>query len=183
MEHLKTILCDLIKEKELNFDLIYYELIANTVLNDLLENKNFEYKYYIFKELLLKDARLYIQINNILKLNLHDYNSKGINDFKEFHEKISDANYFKENISQNYILKLINNTDLNEKNDSIKPEETKENINDTNMNKEECISINSELIIKKEKRRKIDELIEKIKSIINLFREKKIFFIYIKFKY
>ena len=179
MKELKKILCGLIKEKELNFDLIYYELIANTVLNDLLENKNFEYKYYIFKELLLKDARLYIQINNILKLNLHDYNSKGINDFKEFHEKISDTNSFKENISQNYVLKLIDNTDLNEKNDSIKPEETKEIINDTNMNKEECISINSELIIKKEKRRKIDELIEKIKSIINLFREKKIFFIYL----
>ena len=43
MEDLKIILCGLIKEKELNFDLIYYELIANIVLNKLLENKNFEY--------------------------------------------------------------------------------------------------------------------------------------------
>ena len=50
IENIKEAIYNISKEKEIKGDIIYYELISNLLLDELLKEKNLEYKIYILKE-------------------------------------------------------------------------------------------------------------------------------------
>ena len=179
IKNIKIILDNLIEGKDINGDVIYYELIANIVLNMLFKQKNSEIRFYIFKEMLLKDKKLYIQVNKILKKSLQDFVSKDINEFKVPFEQLSDTHYIIENINKNSTIKLINSIYLNESSSSLQIEEEKENEkrNDINNKAFQAINIKSFNLIEI-KRKDCLKFIEKINYLIDLSNGKKVFFIY-----
>jgi hypothetical protein len=87
--NIKETLYDSSKEKEIKGDIIYYELISNIFLNELLRENNIKYKIYILNEFLLEDERLFIQSNQILKLILEDFISTNIEYFQYSFFKLS----------------------------------------------------------------------------------------------
>ena len=92
IEIIKKALYDISKEKEIKGNTVYYELISNIFLNEIKRENNIDYKYYILKEFLLQDEKLFIQSNQILKLILEDFGLTNKDKFQDFLDSLSNPN-------------------------------------------------------------------------------------------
>ena len=92
MENIKKYLYDSSKEKEIKGDKVYYGLISNILLNEIIRENNPDFKLYILEKFLLTDEKLFIQSNQLLKIILEDYVSTNIDKFQGAFDKLSNSN-------------------------------------------------------------------------------------------
>ena len=199
-ENLKDLINDikkglyvLFKKNENKLDIVYYELISNIILNEFMQENNLNYRFYILKEFLFKDEKLYIKINKLTKIILKDLISADINKYQESLNKLSDIkelNNSKITIKFEEKNKSNNNNNITQNKDSIHSDKKEKNSTIINFNIfgkiKSLISFSSQdeknLFYDSDKKVKNDNItltiIEIIKSIIKFSKQNKQFFIY-----
>ena len=143
-ENLKTLidiikksLYDSSKENEIKGNSNYYGLISDIFINEIKRENNLKYKMFILNEFLLKDEKLFIQSNNLIRIIMEDFVSSNLDQFQGSLDKLSYSElkilndktnidwiketliYIFEQISIIYIKNRI------KKNDEAKPENKK----------------------------------------------------------
>ena len=192
IETIQKSLYDSSKTKEIKGDTIYYGLISKIFFNELKRENNLQYKIFILQEFLLKDEKLFIQSNQLLKLILEDFVSSNVDKFQGSLDKLSKQDlkildnktnsdwikealiYIFEQITIVYIQNLI------KENDRAKSENKKNILYDLRSYLEHCIELlekiykdniiggNSKEKEKDQKKEEEDEQEIKLKSNINL---------------